>query len=86
MCFYSADYNTKSKLQGAKEFLRVVTRHKFSYYIKSLKFHSEWSGVYWLLNVTFSVISVIYVTAHRCLGGLKKKLDLWLGSHAIDIL
>ena len=34
---------------------------------------SEWD---WLLNVTCNNISVIYVTAYRCAGGLKKKLDL----------
>ena len=39
----------------------------------------------WLFNVTINDISVIYVTAHRCAGGLKKKLDLRSGSHAIDI-
>ena len=38
----------------------------------------------WLFNVTIKDISVIYVTAHRCAGGLKK-LDLRSGSHAIDI-
>ena len=32
----------------------------------------------WLFNVTINDISVIYVTAHRCAGGLK--LDLRLGS------
>ena len=32
--------------------------------------------VNWLFNVTINDISVIYVTAHRCPGGLKKKLDL----------
>ena len=37
-----------------------------------------------LLNVTSNDISVIYVMAHRCGGGLKK-LDLRSGSHAIDI-
>ena len=36
------------------------------------------SWVDWLFNVTFNDISVIYVTAHRCAGGLKK-LDLRLG-------
>ena len=42
---------------------------------------SEWV---WLFNVTFNDISVIYVTANRCAGGLKK-LNLRSGSHAIDI-
>ena len=32
--------------------------------------------VNWLFNVTINDISVIHVTAHRCAGGLKKKLDL----------
>ena len=34
----------------------------------------------WLFNITINDISVIYVTAHRCAGGLKKKLDLRSGS------
>ena len=33
-----------------------------------------------VFNVTTNDISVIYVTAHRCAGGLKKKLDLRSGS------
>ena len=33
-----------------------------------------------LFNVTINDISVIYVTAHRCAGGLKKKYDLRSGS------
>ena len=37
---------------------------------------------YRLFNVTINDISVIYVTAHRCAGGLKK-LDLRSGSHDI---
>ena len=36
--------------------------------------------VNWLFNVTMNDISVIYVTAHRCAGGLKKKCDLRSGS------
>ena len=44
--------------------------------------HSGLNGVEWnwLFNVTINDISVIYVTAHRCAGGLKKKLDLRSGS------
>ena len=34
----------------------------------------DWIGLNWLFNVTINDISVIYVTAHRCAGGLKKKL------------
>ena len=36
--------------------------------------------VNWLFNVTINDISVIYVTAHRPAGGLKKKLELRSGS------
>ena len=36
--------------------------------------------VNWLFNVTINDISVIYVTAHRCAGRLKKKLYLRSGS------
>ena len=39
----------------------------------------------WLLNVTINDSSVLYVTAHRWAGGLKK-LDLRSGAHAIYIL
>ena len=44
-----------------------------------------WVELNWLFNVSINDISVIYVTAHRCAGRLKKKLDLRSGSHAIDI-
>ena len=46
------------------------------------KFNHKTRGVEWnwLFNVTINDISVIYVTAHRCAGGLKKKLDLRSGS------
>ena len=40
----------------------------------------SWVELNWLFNVTINDISVIYVTAHRCAGGLKKKLDLRSGS------
>ena len=36
--------------------------------------------VIWLFNVTINDISVIYVTAHRCAGGLKKK---FLGGRSV---
>ena len=45
--------------------------------------------VNWLFNVTFNDISVIYVTANRCAGGLKKKLDLRIYidvAHGIDAI
>ena len=53
---------------------RTYCLHK----IKGLIIRSEW--VNWLSNVTINDISVIYVAAHRCAGGLKKKLDLRSGS------
>ena len=34
----------------------------------------------WLFNVTINDILVMHVTAHRCAGGLKRKLDLRSGS------
>ena len=34
----------------------------------------------WMRNVTCNDILVIFVTAHRCVGGLKKKFDLRPGS------
>ena len=39
----------------------------------------------WLLNVTCNDISGIYVTAHRCAGGLKKKLTYGRAPNATDI-
>ena len=36
----------------------------------------ELGEVNWLFNVTINDISVIYKTAHRYAGGLKKNLDL----------
>ena len=38
---------------------------------------SEW--VNWWFNITINDISVIHMTAHRCAGGLKNKLDLRSG-------
>ena len=41
--------------------------------------------IFALFVVLRNDISVIYVTAHRCAGGLEKKFDLRSASHAIDI-
>ena len=38
-----------------------------------LVLYVRYGKVNWLFNVTINGISVIYVTAHRCAGGLKKK-------------
>ena len=63
----------------------VVTRasrliHDQRYVTRSPKSSLSWVELNWLFNVTINDISVIYVTAHRCAGGLKKKLDLRSGS------
>ena len=42
---------------------------------KLVMWERRWGEVNWLFNVTINNISGIYVTAHRCTGGLKK-LDL----------
>ena len=52
-------------------------------FINQIKQVSEW--VNQLLNVTINDISVIYVTAHRCAGGLKKKWTYGRAPNAIDI-
>ena len=52
---------------------------------KTIRYRATRENENWLFNVTINDISVIYVTAHICAGGLKKKLDLRSGSHAIDI-
>ena len=44
------------------------------------RFTSRWGEVNWLFKVTIKDISVIYMTAHRCAGGLKKELYLRSGS------
>ena len=56
-------------------------RKKWSLCVAMLRSrHKNWGEVNWLFNVTINDISVIYVTAHRCAGGLQ--LDIWSGSHA----
>ena len=49
--------------------------------VKYLKSVNE----YWLLHVIINNISDMLVTAQRCAGGLKKKLDLRSDSYAIDM-
>ena len=58
-----------------KIFLQVPIH--MEYWMSEILRVREWD---WLFNVTRNDISVIYVTAHRCAGGLKKKLDLRSGS------
>ena len=58
-------------------------------YVSVSEWVSEWVGEWasewteWLLPVTFNDISVIYVMAHRCAGGLQKKLDIRSGSRTM---
>ena len=49
-------------------------------WITRIRKGQKWGEVNWLFNATINDISVIYVTAHRCAGRLKKKLDLRSGS------
>ena len=39
----------------------------------------NWGEVNWLFNVTINDISVIYVTANRCAGGLEDKVEPTVG-------
>ena len=59
-----------------------IKKVKKKIHVSQILNQMKWDEVRWirLFNVTFNVISVIYVTAHRCAGGLKKKLNLWSGS------
>ena len=64
---------------GAKSwgFLSILTDVMV---VTSLTHHFQFEFEFdWLLNVTCNDISVIYVTAHRCAGGIKKNLDLRSG-------
>ena len=61
--------------------MKSVNFNTLMNFVSPLFFELIKSGeVNWLFNVTINNISVIYVTAHRCAGGLKKKLDLRSGS------
>ena len=62
---------------GDDVLLRLVPMYDLPHITTKSKRVSEWD---WFLNVTCNDISVIYVTAHRCAGGLKKKLNLRFGS------
>ena len=65
---YGKSPYTHRKIQEA------TRQHKNRHQI--LWFHNERiGGMKWLFNVKINDISVIYVTAHRCAGGLKK-LDI----------
>ena len=79
---FPTDRRLLQKRQWWQKQVRKHRKYKLGDDIKLLVKRVELN---WLFNVTINDISVIYVTAHRCAGGLKKKLDLRSGSHAIDI-
>ena len=75
--------------RGTNTAYRNYLRHRNSS-VKGERFSTVARGeVNWLFNVTINDISVIYVTARRCAGGLKK-LDLRSGSqrhrHFVGVL
>ena len=47
--------------------------------------NKSWVELNWLFNVTINDISVLYVTAHRCAGGLKRSWTYGRPPNAIDI-
>ena len=74
----------KSKIWSRNEVLTTmpmttcmlaVCQLRIKVHLKNLRW-----GEYWLFNVTINDISVIHVMAHRCAGGMKKKLYLRSGS------
>ena len=77
--------NDEGKIHQYKyeKIIKYYNQSLLSYCRKCSMSVSEWVNL--LFNVTINDISVIYVTTHRCAGGLKKELDLRSGSHAIDI-
>ena len=63
----------------SKQQFKFLSCSKLYMYILDISL-GKWVSEYLLLNVTINDISVIYVTQHRCAGGLKKK-----DFHAINI-
>ena len=52
----------------------------FQLYIRRhIDVQADWVELNWLFNVTINDISVIYVRAHRCAGGLKKEVGPTVG-------
>ena len=60
----------------------ITNVYRLVQYLNSIYLNKNlsWVELNCLFNVTINDISVIYVTAHRCAGGLKKKYDLRSGS------
>ena len=56
-------------------YLKIIVKYEIDHHILSFFLSLNCS-----FNVTINDISVIFVTAHRCAGGLKKKYDLRSGS------
>ena len=70
----------RAKRAGKKKIKMKLSRVKRAEIYFIFFFFGGGGEVNWLFNVTINDISVIHVTAHRYAGGLKKKLDLRLGS------
>ena len=76
MCRYVSQATQKAWHRGV--FGKLISAYlKFS--VRS-SWESDIDRFIWSLYVTRNDISVIHVTVHRCVGGLKKKLDLRSGS------
>ena len=63
------------------QYLWSTSVDSWSFSIEIWRVQNRGEVVNWLFKVTINDISVIYVTAHRCAGGLKK-LDLRSGSNS----
>ena len=60
-------------------FTYITVKIVYFMWVTQLIGYRELSKI-WMVNVTFNDISVTFMTAHRCASGLKKKVDLCVGS------
>ena len=74
-----ADIVMELREQGVEEVSRFILKKDGKEIKTNTLFVVELLMLNCLFNVTINDISVIYVTAHRCAGGLKKKFDLRSG-------
>ena len=79
--------NLTFRVGMVRQYIRHLLRKCIIYYLAIIYFFmfKELGEVNWLFNVTINDISVIYKTAHRFTGRLKKKLDLGRAPNAVDI-
>ena len=80
MTVLNSNYLRNHQELGSEKDLVEVSYDVFKDIIKMVEVLETKVELNWLFNVTINDISVIHVTAHRCAGGLKKKLDLRSGS------